>query len=53
MPYNYTVEVRYRIKALDLIECLVNYGWRLVTMYRRQGSRQSPRKEMGKSNMAV
>ena len=26
--YNYTVEVRNRFKGLDLIECLMNYGWR-------------------------
>ena len=42
--YNYTVEVRNRFKGLDLIECLMNYGWRFVTLYRRQGSRPSPRK---------
>ena len=26
IPYNYTVEVTNRIKRLDLIECLKNYG---------------------------
>ena len=26
----------------------MNYGWRLVTLYRRQGSRPSPRKINGK-----
>ena len=31
-------------KGLDLIECLKNYGWRFVTLYKRQGSRSSPRK---------
>ena len=36
IPYNYTVEVRNRFKGLDLTECLKNYGWRLVTLYRRQ-----------------
>ena len=44
IPYNYTVEVRKRFKELDLIECLMNYGWRFVTLYRRQGSRPFPRK---------
>ena len=44
IPYGYTVEVRNRLKGLDLIECLINYGWRFVTLYRRQGSRPSPRK---------
>ena len=48
IPYNYTVEVRNRFKGLDLIECLMNYGWRFVTLYRRQGSRPSPRKRNAK-----
>ena len=42
IPYDYTVEVRNRFKRLDLIEYLKNYGWRFVTLYRRQGSRPSP-----------
>ena len=25
IPYNYTVEVKNRVKGLDLIECLLNY----------------------------
>ena len=33
---DYTVEVTSRFKGLDLIECLKNYGWRFVTLYRRQ-----------------
>ena len=44
IPYDYTVEVRNRFKGLDLIECLMNYGWRFVTLYRKQGSRPYPRK---------
>ena len=44
IPYDYTVEVRNRFKGLDLIECLMNYGWRFVTLYRRQKSRLSPEK---------
>ena len=35
IPYDYTVEVRNRFKGLDLIECLMNYGQRFVTLYRR------------------
>ena len=42
IPYDYTVELRNRFKGLDLIECLINYGWRFVTVYKRQGSRPSP-----------
>ena len=43
IPYDDTVEVRNRFKGLDLIvDCLMNYGMRFVTLYRRQGSRPSP-----------
>ena len=35
IPYDYMVEVTYRFKGLDLIECLKNYGWRFMTFYRR------------------
>ena len=35
IPYNYTVKVRKRLKRLELIECLNNYGWRFETLYRR------------------
>ena len=48
MPYDYTVEVRNRFKGLGLIECLMNYEQRFVTLYRRQGSRPSPRKRNAK-----
>ena len=36
VPYNYTVEMTNGFKGLDLIECQKNYGWRFVTLYRRQ-----------------
>ena len=29
------MEVTSRFKGLDLIECLMNYEWRFVTLYRR------------------
>ena len=48
IPYDYTVEVTNRFKALDLIECLKNYGQRFMTFYRRQGPRPSPRKRKAK-----
>ena len=48
IPYAYIVEARNRFKGLDLIECLMNYGWRFVTLYRRQGSRPSPWKRNAK-----
>ena len=36
IPDDYTVEMRNRFKGLDLIECLKNYGWRFVTLYKKQ-----------------
>ena len=33
--YDYTVEVTSIFKGLDLIDCLKNYGRRLVTLYKR------------------
>ena len=48
IPHDYTVEATNRFKRLDLIECLKNYGWRFVTLYRMQWSRPSPRKRNAK-----
>ena len=48
IPYDYTVEVTNKFKGLDLIECLKNNGWRFMTLYRRQGSRNPQEKEMQK-----
>ena len=42
------MEVTNRFKGLDLIECLENYGWSFMTLYRRQGSRPSPWKRNAK-----
>ena len=36
IPHDYTVEVMNRLKGLDMIECLKNYGRRFVSLYRRQ-----------------
>ena len=41
--------MRNRFKGLDLIECLMNYGWKFMTLYRREGSRPSPRKKCKKA----
>ena len=48
IPYDYTVEVRNRFRGPDLIECLMNYGMRFMTLYRRQGSRPFPQKRNAK-----
>ena len=42
------MEVRNIFKGLDLIESLMNYGRRFVTLYGRQGSRSSPWKRNAK-----
>ena len=44
----YTVELINRFKGLDLIEFLMKYGQRFVTLYRIQGSRTTPRKRNAK-----
>ena len=48
ISYDYTMDVRNRFKGIDLIECLMNYGMRFVTLYRRQGSRPFPWKRKAK-----
>ena len=35
IPYDFTGKVRNRLKGLDLTECLMNYEWRFMTLYRR------------------
>ena len=50
IPYDYTVDVRNRFKGLHLIECGMDYGWKFMTLYRRQGARQSPRKRNSKKH---
>ena len=38
IPYDYTVQVRNRFKGRDLIDRVPGeFGWRFVTLYRRQG----------------
>ena len=49
IPYEYTVEGSNRFKGPELIECLMNYGQRFVTLYRRKGSRLSARKRNAKN----
>ena len=61
IPDDYTMQVRNRFKGLDVIDrvpdklwtkvrdkCLINYGLRFMTLYRRQGSRPCPRKRKAK-----
>ena len=53
ISYDYTVEVRNRFKGLDLIEYLMNYGGRFMTLYKRQESRPFPWKRNAESKMGV
>ena len=53
IPYDYTVKVTNRFKGLDLIECLMNYGWSFMTLYRHKDQGHPQEKEMQKSKMAV
>ena len=48
-----TVEVINRFKGLDLIECLKNYGWRFMTLYRGMDQEHPQGKEMQKDKMVV
>ena len=43
------MEATNLLKGLDLIVCLKNYGLKFLTLYRRQGSRASPRKKKCKN----
>ena len=53
IPHDYTVEVTNRFKGFDHIECLKNYGWRFITLYRRWWPKPSPRERNANSKMAV
>ena len=49
IPHDYTVEVRNRFKGLDLIDRVPDELWNeVLTLYRRQGSKPSPRKRNAK-----
>ena len=54
LPYDYTVEMRNRFKGLDLIEYLMNYGWRFVDIVQEAGINTIPKgKKMQKGKMVV
>ena len=53
IPYNYTVEVRNRVKGLDLIRVPEELWTEVCDLYRKQGSRPFPRKRNGKGKMVV
>ena len=45
IPYDYTVKVRNKFKGLDLIECLMNYGQRFLTLQETGGIKTIPKKK--------
>ena len=45
IPYDYTVEVTNRLKGLDLIECLKNYGWEFATFVQEAVIKTIPKKK--------
>ena len=53
IPDDYIVEMRNRFNGLHLIECLMTYGWRFVTLYRNKDQDHPQEKEMQKSKMAI
>ena len=53
IPYDHSVEVRNRFKGSDLIECLMNYGLKFVTLYGDRDQDHPHGKELQKSKMAV
>ena len=53
IPDDYIVEMRNRFNGLHLIECLMNYGRRFVTLYRNRDQDHPQEKERQKSKMAV
>ena len=53
IPDDYTVEVRNRFNRLDLIECLMNYGRRFVTLYKNRDQDHPQEKDRRKRKMAV
>ena len=53
IPYDYRVGVRNKLKGLDLIECLMNYGRSFITLYTDRDQDHLQEKEMQKSKIAV
>ena len=45
IPYDCTVEVRNRFKGLDLIEHVINYGWRFFDIVKETGIKTAPKQK--------
>ena len=53
IPDDYTGEMRNRFNGLDLIECLMNYGRRFMTLYRNRDQDHLQEKEWRERKMVV
>ena len=47
------MKVTNRFKELDLIECLKNYGWRFMTLYRGRDQEIKRKRNAKKGKMVV
>ena len=45
IPFDYTVEVRNRLKGLDVIECLKNYEWEVHDIVQEAVIKTIPKKK--------
>ena len=45
--------VTNRFKGLDMAKCLKNYGWKFVTLYRKQWQKPSPNKEIQEGKVVI
>ena len=45
IPYDYTVEVRYRFKGLDLIDRVPDELWRVHDLVQKTGIKKIPKKK--------
>ena len=54
ITYDYTVEVINIFKGLDLVaECLKNYGWKFITLYRGSNQNHLQEKEIQEDRVVV
>ena len=53
IPDDFIVDVRNRFNGLDLIECLMNYRRRFVTLYKNRDQDHPQEKDRRKRKMAV
>ena len=52
-PYDYTVKITNKLKGLDLVECLKNYGCKFMTCIGGRDQDHPQEKEIQKGKMVV